>query len=326
MKKSKLLKSLVALAVSIVAAIGCISLVACGGGEAVNSVKLNKTSVTLQVNGVETLIATTDPAGATVTWSSSDSAKVEVDATGKLTAKAVTATPVVITAKAGDKSATCNVTVEEAAPAWPKTNEFSYDALKATIEIDPPTGYNPEAPDSTELKKGYFTGVNAFLTLNKESSSNKLRGKNASGGNASTTCIEIKDGALSVTFEGAGTLAIGFCSTGSDATKNISGLAVKNAAGTCLEGTFDETATLKPTLITAEADTANNGFNAGFYQIGGSTAVVVTFNITEAGTYTIWGGIYEKKDDPENAGAYLPNNKRATRIYSVKMVDNGPQA
>lgn len=112
-EKSKLLKSLAALAVGILTAISCIGLVACGGGDpAVNSVRLNKSELTLKVGGNETLTATTDPAGATVTWTSADSTKVEVDATGKVTAKAVTTTPVLITAKAGNKQATCNVTVE----------------------------------------------------------------------------------------------------------------------------------------------------------------------------------------------------------------------
>ena len=101
MKKSKLIKSLIAFAISVAAVIGCISLVACGGGDdnnAVNSVSLNKPTLSLQVDETETLVATTDPAGATVTWSSSDNAKVEVDQTGKVTAKAVTESAVIITA------------------------------------------------------------------------------------------------------------------------------------------------------------------------------------------------------------------------------------
>ena len=63
MKKSKLIKSLIAFAISVAAVIGCISLVACGGGDdnnAVNSVSLNKPTLSLQVDDTETLVATTD--------------------------------------------------------------------------------------------------------------------------------------------------------------------------------------------------------------------------------------------------------------------------
>lgn len=328
MKKSKLLKSLAALAVGILTAISCIGLVACGGGDpAVNSVRLNKAELTLQVGGNETLTATTDPAGAAVTWTSADSTKVEVDQTGKVTAKAVTTTPVLITAKAGEKSATCNVTVEEAAPAWPKTNEFSYDALLAAIGIDPPKGYNSEAPDGTALQASYFTGVNSFITLSS-ASSNKVVGKKADGSNGTGASMEIKDGALSVTFEGTGTLIVNFGSTSSG---NTSGLAVKNASGVCLTGTPSASKDGAPVPALVDNTVANYELNEGFYQVKGAQnsgvgQAVVTFNITEAGTYTIWGGIYEPKDDPNNPGTTIPNNKRGTRVFAIKMVDNGPQA
>lgn len=310
MKKSKLIKSLIALAVSIVAAIGCISLVACGGGDdpAVNSVSLNKPTLSLQVDATETLVATTDPAGATVTWSSSDSSKVEVDQTGKVTAKAVTESAVVITAQAGEKKATCSVTVTaKGGSAVTLGGTFSWQGLVDEMANNL-SGFNPETPDKTPLKQDYFTGDNAFLTLTAEASSNVLRGKDAAGKNATLKAIEIKEGALSVTFTGAGTLTVGFASTGGS---NTSGMAVKNAAGVCLTGTTTAT------LIGAEDE-----LNAGFYQTTGTAAVEVTFNITEAGTYTIWGGIYNA-DSTKPSGV---NNARATRIHTIVMVDNGAQA
>ncbi len=79
---------------------------------AVTSVTLNKTSLTLKVNGEETLTATVKPDNATdktVTWSSSNTAVATVK-NGKV--KGIKAGTAVITAKAGDKSAKCNVTVK----------------------------------------------------------------------------------------------------------------------------------------------------------------------------------------------------------------------
>ena len=51
----------------------------------------------------------------TVTWTSDKPAVATVDATGKVTA--VAEGEATITAKAGDKTATCKVTVKAAAPA-----------------------------------------------------------------------------------------------------------------------------------------------------------------------------------------------------------------
>lgn len=74
----------------------------------VSAITLDKTSLELAVNGTHTLVATTTPTGAPVTWTSSDATIAKVE-NGKVTAlKDGTAT---ITAKAGDKTATCKVTV-----------------------------------------------------------------------------------------------------------------------------------------------------------------------------------------------------------------------
>jgi len=81
---------------------------------AVTEVTLNKTELTLKVGDTETLVATVKPDDATdktVTWSTSDASIATVDESGKVTAvKEGSAT---ITAKAGDKSATCKVTVSK---------------------------------------------------------------------------------------------------------------------------------------------------------------------------------------------------------------------
>ena len=79
----------------------------------VTSVSLDRTTLTMTEGDTQTLTATVKPDNATdktVTWSSSNTAVATVDG-GKVTAVAPgTAT---ITAKAGDKTATCAVTVEK---------------------------------------------------------------------------------------------------------------------------------------------------------------------------------------------------------------------
>lgn len=82
------------------------------GRIAVTSLSLNKTELNLAEGDVETLVATVKPDNATdktVTWSTSDDNIASVDDNGKVTAiKEGAAT---ITAKAGDKSAICSISV-----------------------------------------------------------------------------------------------------------------------------------------------------------------------------------------------------------------------
>ena len=80
---------------------------------AVENVTLSKTTLTLDVGDEETLTATVTPNNATdktVTWATSDAAIATVN---DGTVKAVAAGSATITAKAGEKSATCTVTVAQ---------------------------------------------------------------------------------------------------------------------------------------------------------------------------------------------------------------------
>ena len=81
----------------------------------VSSVTLNKTSAKLKVGEKVTLTATVKPDDATdktVTWTTSDATVASVSNSGLVTAKKVG--KATITAKAGDKSATCAITVTTA--------------------------------------------------------------------------------------------------------------------------------------------------------------------------------------------------------------------
>lgn len=79
----------------------------------VSSVSLDLNTLDLKSGETYTLKATILPDNATnktVTWSSNNSAVASVDATGKVTA--VSEGEALITAKAGDKSAVCAVTIK----------------------------------------------------------------------------------------------------------------------------------------------------------------------------------------------------------------------
>ena len=84
----------------------------------VESVSLNKTELSKVEGETETLVATVLPENATnknVTWTSSDSEYVTVDAQGKVTAVKATDKPVTVTVTTedGDFTAVCQITVEQ---------------------------------------------------------------------------------------------------------------------------------------------------------------------------------------------------------------------
>ncbi|MBO5627813.1 MAG: Ig-like domain-containing protein [Aeriscardovia sp.] len=78
-------------------------------GGAVTSIGLDPDEMTLAVGDKGQLTAKVDPAGTAVTWSSDKEEIATVDANGLVTAVAMGTA--IITAKAGDKTATCEVTV-----------------------------------------------------------------------------------------------------------------------------------------------------------------------------------------------------------------------
>lgn len=94
------------------ALLAAVLLVACKPQEkevVVNSIRLNESSLTLSVGGEEYLKAITDPAGVEVKWTSSNTQVATVGASGHVYAKAEGEADIVATA--GDKTATCHVSV-----------------------------------------------------------------------------------------------------------------------------------------------------------------------------------------------------------------------
>lgn len=85
----------------------------------VTGVTLSQTTLTLEVGKTATLTATVAPGDATnkeVTWTSSNASIATVNA-GKVTAIAAGSATITVTTKEGNKTATCAVTVNEAASA-----------------------------------------------------------------------------------------------------------------------------------------------------------------------------------------------------------------
>ena len=91
---------------------GPLSFTVAVSGVPVTEVSLDLTELTLNIGESKTLTATVKPDDATykaVAWTSADPAVASVDENGKVTA--LSAGTTVVTAKAGEKSATCTVTV-----------------------------------------------------------------------------------------------------------------------------------------------------------------------------------------------------------------------
>lgn len=114
-------------------------------GIAVTGIKLDNTSLEIRVDDTATLTATVSPDNATdktVTWTSSDATVASVDESG--TVKAIKVGTATITATAGEKSATCAVTVKKKVPAgavdlgitiYPEEGD-SYELFWAECNLD----------------------------------------------------------------------------------------------------------------------------------------------------------------------------------------------
>ena len=83
----------------------------------VTGVTLIPTSASLSVNGTQQLTATIAPANATnknITWTSSNNAVATVSSSGLATAITTGSAVITVTTQDGAKTATCNITVNQA--------------------------------------------------------------------------------------------------------------------------------------------------------------------------------------------------------------------
>ncbi len=169
---------------------------------AVESVTLNKTELTLEPSGTETLIATVKPDNATdksVTWTTSN-AEIATVADGKVTA--VKEGEAIITAKAGDKQATCKVTVKKSAVP---VQSVTLDRTSVTLEEGQTTTLTATISpnDADEQTVTWATSNAAVATVANGVVTAVVEGTatiTASAGGKSATCVvTVKKSIVAVT-------------------------------------------------------------------------------------------------------------------------------
>jgi len=195
----------------------------------VASVELNQTTLELIAGKEATLTATVKPDDATnktVTWSSNNETVATVDNNGKVTAKA--AGEAIITAKAGDKTATCTVTVAKA------------DVAVESVTLD---------KTSLDLKTGDNTTLTA--TVNPESATNK----DVTWISDKPEIAAVKGGTVTAKAAGTAIIAVTTIDGGKIATCKVtvtpktvpvSGIQVQGAASIYVGDTTKLTATITP--------------------------------------------------------------------------------
>ena len=134
-----------------------------GSSVSVTSISLDQTTLDMKVGDADvTLTATVDPAGTAVTWSSDNAAATVTDGV----VHAVAAGTAIITATAGDKSATCTVTVTEVYTAK-DYKEGSWDVTNNKVVFTKQTAPSDPTPlaNSVTSWSGWYT-VSGEVTIN----------------------------------------------------------------------------------------------------------------------------------------------------------------
>lgn len=149
-----------------------LSLAVKGAPVAVESIALSRTAYTLSEYKTYKLNATVSPEDAQVTWESSDSAVATVDQTGLVTCVShKNGAKTTITAKAGDKSATCVITVKVVPAKSITLSDMSVNlGNSATLNATFKPYNNTSKPATTwEVIKGSdiveLTGTGASVTV-----------------------------------------------------------------------------------------------------------------------------------------------------------------
>lgn len=162
-------------------------------------------------------------------------------------------------------------------------NHYSFDALAAAVS-DP-------ANANLTIGQEAFTGVNSFITV--------VPGGTVAYRGPDNNVLEIKNEALSVTFQGTGTLVIQARSTGNS---NTSSIAIKGPDGNYIEGTY--------TSANVQKDD-----NLNVYTVTGAMNEIF-FVISQPGTYTFC------TLSSVTVNGSTVSTARNTRIGAIDMIDN----
>ena len=164
----------------------------------VTSIKLNNTTLKLNVNDTQTLTATINPDNASnkaVTWSSSNTSVATVDSNGKITAKS--AGTAVITIKANDGSgvsATCTVAVIQ--PVTSVSLDKSslslniYDSQVLTATVKPDDASNKSVTwTSSDINVAYVSSSGKVIAYQVGTATITATAKDGSGKSATCSVI-----------------------------------------------------------------------------------------------------------------------------------------
>ena len=182
--------------------------------------------LTVTVGNSATITPTIDPADYPIQWSSSDESIATVDETGKVTGVKASAVPVTITAKAGGKTATCNVVVvsfDLSTLTAPYTANDG-DVLTGT------TNYAISIPDGATIYLAKATINNTVECLGDATVA--MVKETVSTINAATTAIKAGPANTTLTLSGEGRLdatssADNYACIGSQSKKDAGNIVIK---------------------------------------------------------------------------------------------------
>jgi hypothetical protein len=156
--------------------------------------------LTVAVGNSATITPTIDPAGYPIQWSSSDESIATVDETGKVTGVKASTVPITITAKAGGKTATCNVVV---ASFDLSTLTAAYTAHDGDV-LTGVTTYPVSIPDGATI---YLADATVNNTVECQGDATVVLIKETVNTiSAATTAIKAGPASTTLTLSGEGTL------------------------------------------------------------------------------------------------------------------------
>ena len=172
---------------------------------AVTEITLDKTSWSLEVGGSKTLKATVSPNNATdktVTWTSSNKSVVTVDKNGNI--KGLKLGTAKITAKSGNKTATCTVTVISIDLTTQKGHKAGYiynnENLIPKVDIKPDSAINKTITWESSNPSIASVDQNGKVTANKEGKTGTVTIKASIDDVSSTFSISVLENKPSVAY------------------------------------------------------------------------------------------------------------------------------